>query len=46
MELYLVDSPNRPLDVLQAHKALVKAEVVPDGVLHMEDGDRKSETVR
>lgn len=33
VELNLVDRPHRPFDVLQAHKALVKAEVVPDGVL-------------
>lgn len=44
VELDLVDCPHRPLDVLQAHKALVEAEVVPDGVLQVEDSERKSET--
>lgn len=44
VELDLVDGPHCPLDVLQAHEALVKAEVVPDGVLQVEDSDRRSET--
>lgn len=37
VELDLVDRPHRPLDVLQAHEALVEAEVVPDGVLQAEE---------
>lgn len=44
VELDLVDRPHRPLDVLQAHEALVEAEVVPDGVLQAEERREGSET--
>lgn len=38
VELDLVYCPHCPLDVLQAHKALVETEVVSDGVLEASGG--------